>query len=106
MSDMERPLLAQQRTSRSYPAQCAPLAVAFGRKKPAVIGIKAPFPRFVEPALTTSIEKAPSGEAYESKGAFAELLCSGGALLSWRYRPDEIPRLQLPERLSGSARRL
>jgi bifunctional non-homologous end joining protein LigD len=35
--------------------------VAFLRKKPAAIGVKAPFPGFVEPALATSIAKAPSG---------------------------------------------
>jgi bifunctional non-homologous end joining protein LigD len=35
--------------------------VAFLRKKPAAIGAKAPFPGFVEPALATSIAKAPSG---------------------------------------------
>jgi ATP-dependent DNA ligase len=31
------------------------------RKKPAAIGVKAPFPGFIEPALATSIEKVPSG---------------------------------------------
>jgi bifunctional non-homologous end joining protein LigD len=35
--------------------------VAFQRKKPLAIGIKAHFPGFVEPALATSIEKVPSG---------------------------------------------
>jgi len=35
--------------------------MAFLRKKPAAIGIKAPFPGFIEPALATSIEKVPSG---------------------------------------------
>jgi bifunctional non-homologous end joining protein LigD len=38
--------------------------VAFQRKKPAAIGIKAPFPGFVEPALATSIEKVPGGERW------------------------------------------
>jgi bifunctional non-homologous end joining protein LigD len=38
--------------------------VAFQRKKPAAIGVKAPFPGFVEPALATSIEKVPSGERW------------------------------------------
>jgi bifunctional non-homologous end joining protein LigD len=33
--------------------------VAFQRRKPAAIGVKAPFPGFVEPALATSIEKVP-----------------------------------------------
>ena len=33
----------------------------FQRKKPAAIGIKAPYPGFIEPALATSIEKVPSG---------------------------------------------
>jgi bifunctional non-homologous end joining protein LigD len=31
------------------------------RKKPAAIGLKAPFPGFIEPALATSIDKLPSG---------------------------------------------
>ena len=35
--------------------------MAFQRKKPASIGVKAPFPGFVELALASSIEKAPSG---------------------------------------------
>jgi bifunctional non-homologous end joining protein LigD len=35
--------------------------VAFQRRKPAAIGVKAPFPGFVEPALASSIEKVPSG---------------------------------------------
>jgi bifunctional non-homologous end joining protein LigD len=38
--------------------------MAFQRKKPAAIGAKAPFPGFVEPALATSIGKAPSGERW------------------------------------------
>ncbi len=35
--------------------------MAFERRKPAAIGVKAPFPGFVEPALATSVEKVPSG---------------------------------------------
>ena len=35
--------------------------MAFARKKPAAIGVKAPLPGFIEPALATSIEKVPSG---------------------------------------------
>jgi bifunctional non-homologous end joining protein LigD len=35
--------------------------VAFQRRKPAAIGIKAPFPNFIEPALATSVDKVPSG---------------------------------------------
>jgi ATP-dependent DNA ligase len=38
--------------------------VAFQRKKPVAIGVKAPFPGFVEPALATSIEKVPSGDRW------------------------------------------
>jgi bifunctional non-homologous end joining protein LigD len=38
--------------------------VAFQRKKPAAIGVKAPYPGFIEPALATPIEKAPSGERW------------------------------------------
>jgi bifunctional non-homologous end joining protein LigD len=34
------------------------------RKKASAIGAKAPFPGFVEPALASSIEKAPSGERW------------------------------------------
>jgi bifunctional non-homologous end joining protein LigD len=35
--------------------------MAFQRKKPAAIGVKATFPGFIEPALASSIEKVPSG---------------------------------------------
>jgi len=38
--------------------------MAFQRKKPAAIGVKAPFPGFIEPALATSIAKTPSGERW------------------------------------------
>jgi bifunctional non-homologous end joining protein LigD len=38
--------------------------MAFQRKKPAAIGVKAPFPGFIEPALATSIEKAPNGDRW------------------------------------------
>jgi bifunctional non-homologous end joining protein LigD len=38
--------------------------MAFQRTKPAAIGVKAPFPGFVEPALATSIDKVPSGERW------------------------------------------
>lgn len=35
--------------------------MAFQRKKPEAIGLKAPLPGFVEPALASSIDKVPSG---------------------------------------------
>jgi bifunctional non-homologous end joining protein LigD len=35
--------------------------VAFQRRKPAAIGVKAPFPGFIEPALARSVDKVPSG---------------------------------------------
>jgi ATP-dependent DNA ligase len=38
--------------------------VAFQRRKPAAIRIKAPLPGFIEPALATSVEKVPSGERW------------------------------------------
>ena len=38
--------------------------MAFARRKPADIGIKAPFPDFVEPALASPIERVPSGERW------------------------------------------
>ena len=38
--------------------------MAFQRKKPAAIGVKAPFPGFIEPALATSIDKVPSGQRW------------------------------------------
>jgi len=40
------------------------LVVAFQRKKAAAIGVKAPFPGFVEPALATSTDKVPSGDRW------------------------------------------
>lgn len=38
--------------------------MAFQRKNPAAIGIKAPFPGFVAPALASSIDKVPSGDRW------------------------------------------
>ena len=38
--------------------------MAFQRRKPAAIGVKAPLPGFIEPALATSIEKVPSGDRW------------------------------------------
>jgi len=38
--------------------------VAFQRRKPAAVGVKAPLPGFIEPALATSIEKVPAGERW------------------------------------------
>jgi bifunctional non-homologous end joining protein LigD len=35
--------------------------MAFQRKKPPAIGVKAPYSGFVEPALATSIDKVPKG---------------------------------------------
>ena len=35
--------------------------VAFQREKPAAIGVKAPYPGFIEPELATSVDKVPSG---------------------------------------------
>jgi bifunctional non-homologous end joining protein LigD len=38
--------------------------MAFQRKKPGAVGIKAPFSGFIAPALATSAEKVPSGERW------------------------------------------
>jgi bifunctional non-homologous end joining protein LigD len=38
--------------------------MAFQRKKPAAIGIKAKYPGFIEPALATSVDKVPAGERW------------------------------------------
>ncbi len=38
--------------------------MAFARGKPADLGVKAPFPDFVEPALASPIERVPSGERW------------------------------------------
>jgi bifunctional non-homologous end joining protein LigD len=38
--------------------------MAFQRKKPAAIGVKAPLPGFIEPARATSVEKVPGGERW------------------------------------------
>jgi bifunctional non-homologous end joining protein LigD len=40
------------------------VTMAFQRKKPAAIGVKAPYPGFIEPALATSIDKVPNGERW------------------------------------------
>jgi bifunctional non-homologous end joining protein LigD len=44
--------------------------VAFQRKKPEAIGVKAPFPGFIAPALATSIERVPSGERWNHEIKF------------------------------------
>jgi bifunctional non-homologous end joining protein LigD len=36
----------------------------YQRTKPSTLGVKAPFPGFVEPALATKIDKVPSGERW------------------------------------------
>jgi bifunctional non-homologous end joining protein LigD len=36
----------------------------FQRRKPAAIGVKAPFPGFIEPALATSIDRVPSADRW------------------------------------------
>jgi bifunctional non-homologous end joining protein LigD len=38
--------------------------MAFQRKNPAAIGVKAPFPGFIEPALATLIDKVPTGDRW------------------------------------------
>jgi bifunctional non-homologous end joining protein LigD len=38
--------------------------MAFQRRKPAAIGVKSPFPGFIEAALATSIERVPQGERW------------------------------------------
>jgi bifunctional non-homologous end joining protein LigD len=38
--------------------------VAFQRKNPAAIGVKAPYPGFIEPELATPADKVPSGERW------------------------------------------
>jgi bifunctional non-homologous end joining protein LigD len=38
--------------------------MAFQRRKPAAIGVKARFPGLVELALATSIERVPQGERW------------------------------------------
>ena len=35
--------------------------MAFQRKKPAAVGVKAAYPGFIEPALAATIEKVPKG---------------------------------------------
>jgi bifunctional non-homologous end joining protein LigD len=40
--------------------------MAFQRKKPAAIGVKASYPGFVEPELATSIDKGAVGRALVS----------------------------------------
>ena len=35
--------------------------MAFQRKKPAAIGVKEPYPGFIEPELATSVDRVPSG---------------------------------------------
>src|SRR5258708_4839265 len=43
---------------------CSELSMAFQRRRPAAIGVKAPFPGFIEPEVATSIDKVPSGKRW------------------------------------------
>jgi hypothetical protein len=56
--------------------------VAFQRKKPAAIGVKAPFPGFIEPALALSIERVPSGERWVRKTCWRALRLSSMRLVN------------------------
>jgi hypothetical protein len=59
--------LSERSDCRQFESTCfvrGVCGVAFQRKRPAAIGVKAPFPGFVEPALATSIEKVPSGDRW------------------------------------------
>ncbi|MCS3896047.1 bifunctional non-homologous end joining protein LigD [Bradyrhizobium japonicum USDA 38] len=38
--------------------------MAFQRKKPEALGVKAPFPGFIEPALASSVDRVSSGERW------------------------------------------
>jgi bifunctional non-homologous end joining protein LigD len=38
--------------------------VALQRKKPVAIGVRAPYAKFIEPALATAVEKVPSGKRW------------------------------------------
>jgi hypothetical protein len=42
----------------------AEFVVAFQRRKPAAIGVKAPFPGFIEPAQASSVDKVMSGKRW------------------------------------------
>jgi hypothetical protein len=44
--------------------------LAFQRRKPADIGLKAPLPAFIEPALASSIDRVPSGVRIASPKLF------------------------------------
>jgi hypothetical protein len=50
--------------------------MAFQRKKPPAIGVKAPYPGFIEPALATSIDKVPKGERWIHEIKFDGSGCS------------------------------
>ena len=41
--------------------QLRDFSVAFQRRKPEKIGIKAPLPGFIEPALASKVERVPEG---------------------------------------------
>jgi bifunctional non-homologous end joining protein LigD len=49
--------------------------VAFQRKRPAKLGVKADFPGFIEPALATMIDKVPSGERWLHEIKFDGIGC-------------------------------
>lgn len=53
------------RSTGSATVQLAPrVTMAFQRKKSEALGVKAPFPGFITPALATAIERVPSGDRW------------------------------------------
>jgi hypothetical protein len=68
--------LRRSLSRRAAPAPDAScVTMAFQRKKPAAIGIKAPLPGFIEPALAGSIEKVPSGERWVHEISLTATAC-------------------------------
>jgi hypothetical protein len=78
--------------------------MAFQRNKPAAIGVKAPFPGFIEPALATAIEKVPTGARWIHEIKF------DGYRVQLRIANSDVkvfhpPRSRLDPALQASCRR-
>jgi hypothetical protein len=97
--DESRPLVAFARiwtewTGVRAPKQTRSRAAIFQRKKPAAIGVKAPYPGFIEPALATSIDKVPSGERWIPEIKFdgypVQVHLANNGVKVFTRRPDDV----------------
>ena len=69
--------------------------MAFQRKKTPAIGVKAPFPGFIEPVLATAIDRLPSGDRWVHEIKFdgyrVQVHLSNGSIKVFTRRGNDWP---------------